>query len=122
MYEYRRMTPRERVAAVAQRRDLNWPWHAPPHFSEGRSTYLISAACFEHRPILYGEQRRWELAEALVVGSQQEIDALVSAWVVLPNHYHLLVQVDLDKFRTWVGRLHNGKSTQWNRQDAAIGR
>ncbi len=39
------------------------------------------------------------------------------AWVVQPNHYHILVQTDLDMPGPWLGRLHNGKSTQWNHED-----
>ena len=34
-----------------------------------------------------------------------------------PNHYHVLIQADLDFLRPWLGRLHNGKATQWNRED-----
>jgi len=47
---------------------------------------------------------------------------VVWGWVILPNHYHLLIETDLRAFRTWVGHLHNGKSTQWNREDATPGR
>lgn len=44
------------------------------------------------------------------------------SWVILPNHYHLLLSTDLEQFRARIGRLHNGKSTQWNREDGSPGR
>ena len=47
---------------------------------------------------------------------------IVHAWVVLPNHYHVLGEVDLTAFSKWIARLHNGKATQWNREDATLGR
>lgn len=43
-------------------------------------------------------------------------------WVVLPNHYHLVARVDLIAFSARIARLHNGKSTQWNREDQTPGR
>jgi putative transposase len=49
-------------------------------------------------------------------------DAEMKAWVVLPNHYHLLVNVRLKDLQTMLGRLHNGASTQWNREDGTPGR
>jgi putative transposase len=41
----------------------------------------------------------------------------VLAWVVLPNHYHLLMEGDLRVFARRIARLHNGTATQWNRED-----
>jgi len=49
-------------------------------------------------------------------------DSLLRAWVVLPNHYHVLVKTELLSFGRRLGRLHNGLSTQWNREDKTPGR
>ncbi|MFQ5652783.1 MAG: transposase [bacterium] len=53
---------------------------------------------------------------------EQDVKGKIVAWVVLPNHYHLVADVDLALFGPWTGRLHNGKSTQWNREDNSLGR
>jgi len=121
MYDYRRMTPEQRAATVAQREARGYPWHAPPH-SWGENTYMLSTACFEHKPILARPHRLAEFADMLLRGVKEAVGGTVHAWFVLPNHYHILARVDLGEFRRWIARLHNGKSTQWNRQDAMPGR
>jgi putative transposase len=72
--------------------------------------------------VLVTPARLTEFAEALVLGLKNDLGVEVQAWVVLPNHYHLLAPTDLDVFRPWIARLHNGKSTQWNREDRSPGR
>jgi putative transposase len=124
MYEYRQMTKVERARVLAARKSRGRPWHAPPHFGQAAGVYLISAACYEHRPLLTTDERRaeWEAAvlEGLVLERPGEID--IRAWVVLPNHYHLLVEGDLRVFARRVARLHNGAATRWNREDQTLGR
>ena len=93
----------------------------PPHCSEGMHTYLLSAACYEHRELLARPDRMSEFAQALL-GVEDDLGSTVHAWVILPNHYHIVAETDLHVYRRWVGRLHNGKSTQWNREDGTAGR
>ena len=122
MYEYRKMTPQERADVVAGRKASGRPWHAPPHFSLGAGVYLISAACYEHRSVMATKDRRSEWESALIDGMAELESARLDGWVVLPNHYRMLVACDLRVLGRWVGRLHNGKATQWNREDGASGR
>ena len=122
MYDYRKMTPEQKAAVLAERRARGFPLHAPPHFEEGVNTYLLTATCYEHKSILNTPNRLEEFSSALLDGVQKDASATLHAWVVLPNHYHLLADVDLAIFRKWIGRLHNGKSTQWNREDNTLGR
>jgi putative transposase len=121
MYDYRKATPAEREAMLTMRRDKHWPWHAPPHFDAGRELYLLTAACYEHQGVLASETRRDEWAASLFT-AMEEAGGILRAWVVLPNHYHLVACVSLDAFAARIGRLHNGKATQWNREDAKPGR
>ena len=124
MHEYRRMTSDERARMLAARKSLGRPWHAPPHFGQTRGVYMISAACYEHRPIMAVDARRaeWEgaIIDRLSPEGPEGID--IHAWVVLPNHYHLLVEGDLHVLARRVAHLHNGKATQWNREDETRGR
>ncbi len=122
MYRYREMTRQERARMLAMRKIQKRPWHAPPHFDQTRGVYLISAACYEHRPIMMAERRlsEWEHAIRDYMDSDSRID--LRAWAVLPNHYHLLIEGDLRVFSDWIRRLHNGKATQWNREDHTLGR
>jgi putative transposase len=124
MYEYRKMTSAERAEVLARRKLHLRPWHAPPHFGQTRGVYIISAACYEHRSILATEARlaEWEaeIMEGLCGDNSDDLD--IRAWVVLPNHYHLLIEGDLRAFARGVARLHNGIATRWNREDGTPGR
>lgn len=124
MYNYRKMTAAERARVLAMRDLLGRPWHAPPHFGQTRGTYMVSAACYEHQPIMAGDARRTEWEETLIdgLGRDHPGDIVIHAWVVLPNHYHLVIEGDLRVFARRIARLHNGKATQWNREDATRGR
>ncbi len=45
------------------------------------------------------------------------------AWVVLPNHYHVLVHtLDVEGLLRAIGRLHGSSSFRWNGQDGCRGR
>ena len=85
MYDYRRMTPQQRLAIVEARRASGLPLHKPPHLKLGAGWYMISAATYEHRhhfPAageLTALQRR--LFEAM-----DRISAPCAGWVVMPNH------------------------------------
>ena len=106
---------------LAERKQLKLPWHTPPHFGTEPTLYLLTAACYEHHQILSSEARRDEWLGRLL-RMEDELDADLRAWVVLPNHYHLLARVALPAFRAWIGRHHNRSATRWNRQDQTPGR
>ena len=123
MYEYRKMTPEQREYVVALRRARRHPWHQPPHPETETPTFrLVSAACFEHRRQLNSPERLAWFEERLL-GMLDETGARYSAWCVLPNHYHILVEVaDAKTFSKAQGRLHGSTSRQLNKQDVTPGR
>src|SRR5512138_3314263 len=88
-YEYRKLSPKEREEIVNYRRAQGYPLHAPPHPFREAGTYLISAANFEHQAVMNSPQRRTEF-ETQWLNSIKEIANTLIAWVVLPNHYHVL--------------------------------
>ena len=68
------------------------------------------------------EERRANYQRRLLDGVEQ-IGGEVSAWVILPNHYHLLAKVpDIKVYGKMDGDLHRGTATEWNREDATPGR
>jgi len=115
------MTERRREEVLRERKRLKRPWHSPPHFGIDRTVYMLTGTCYQHQSLLATPARRDEWREALLAAFE-EADADVRAWVVLPNHWHVLASVALPDLRPLVGRLNNGKSTQWNREDGAPGR
>ena len=124
MYDYRRLTTEQQVEVVAHRVSRGLPWHKPPHPDYGSGWYFITAACYEHQHYfrepneLTALQRR--LFEALA-----EAHCECGGWVVLPNHYHLLIKltdIKLSGFGRAIGKVHGRSALYANRRDAAPGR
>lgn len=116
-YDYRALSPQEREEIVRHRREHGYPLHAPPHPYREAGYYLITAANFEHAPIMAEPDRRSEF-ESRLIKVMKEIQAEIIAWVVLPNHYHILVDIEsLDLVSAALKHLHGSTSRQWNIED-----
>ncbi len=120
-YRYRELTPEEREEVLRQRRGRGYPLHAPPHPFRQAGYYLVTAANFEHAPIMSTPERRTDF-ETRLLAAMQAIQADTVGWVVLPNHYHILVGVpSLDLVSTALKQLHGVTSREWNLSDGRIG-
>ena len=119
------MTAIERIETLAKRKESGLPWHGPPFRDSGESTYLITAACFEHRSVIGHSKERIEgfvsaLLECLHNASPFRT---LHSWVVLPNHYHLLCDItDVAAAKKTLGVLHGRTAFEWNREDNSTGR
>jgi putative transposase len=83
---------------------------------------MISAANVDHAPFLSGERAKVivrDKLKSLIV----EFDVKLRAWVILNDHYHLLLKTargkDLSRF---FGQLHGSTSRQINLWDGTKGR
>jgi putative transposase len=117
VYEYRKLTPEQRAKLLQERRERGYPAHQPPHPVRIQGLYLLTAACYEHRPYLNQPERREQVLD-LIFEQLGAHGVELYAWVVLQNHYHLLVDVDdfevlPDVFR----RVHGRTSYLWNAED-----
>ncbi len=116
-YDYRKLSQQEQEEIVRRRRELGYPLHAPPHPYREAGYYLITAANFEHTPIMATSNRRTEF-ETNLIRAMKSIQAEIIAWVVLPNHYHILVDVEsLNLISEILKHLHGTTSRQWNIED-----
>jgi putative transposase len=122
MYRYRDLTSEQRAELIEQRRTRGYPPHSPPHLAHEGCRYLLTAACYEHKCHLALDSRRQEMLNRL-------FETLVKhgielrAWVVLPNHYHLLAYVpDFTVLGRLFGSVHGSTAYQWNREDHVSGR
>lgn len=122
-YRWRQMTDAERAAVLADRKANRHPWHSPPHLDSGPSLYLVTAACFEHRPVIgFTAQRMVEFTQALtnLVRSKERT---LFAFCVLPNHYHFVARLpSARELLSELGRLHGSTSYRWNGEDNSRGR
>ena len=83
---------------------------------------MISAANFEHRAIMNTSKRRTEF-ESRLLKSIKEITKEIIAWVVLPNHYHVLLSVQsLEDVSATLKHLHGTISREWNIEDKLTGK
>ena len=124
MYDYRKMTAAERREIVELRRRQDRPWHSPPHWEfEGQRQFIISAACFDHAPVIGKTTDRMTDGESSLLELCETYAGVLYAWCVLPNHYHMLVKTDrLKDLRSEIGRFHGRSSFQWNGEDESRGR
>jgi putative transposase len=80
--------------------------------------YLFTATCFNHATIMHSPIRRDELFEQFLLAGIE-----IHAWVILPNHYHVLAHITLFETLSQVfGRIHGYTSHAWNKEDACQGR
>ncbi|NEO26870.1 MAG: transposase [Kamptonema sp. SIO4C4] len=122
MYEYRTLTQEQKEERVAERLAQGFPAHAPPHPLRLQTYYLLTATCYEHQPYVSTSVRRQQLLDLLFEQFTQE-GLEIRAWVVLPNHYHLLTYVDdFDKLSRLFRRIHGSTARQWNQEDQQQGR
>ncbi len=116
-YEYRKLGPKEREAIVEMRRQRGFPLHAPPHPFREAGSYLITAANYEHHPIMGTPDRRTQFQE-LLLKCLREADAEIIGWVILPNHYHVLLNVErLNDVSSVIKHVHGVSSREWNAED-----
>ena len=121
-YLYRKLTPEDRDRVLRERQARGFPLHAPPHPMRTAGHYLITAANFEHKHIMLSSERRTDF-ESRLLQSLQGIDSTVFGWVVLPNHYHVLLGVnELDGVSSVIQGLHGKTAREWNLLDDLVGK
>ena len=124
MYIWRNLSEQDREYVLAERKARQFPWHAPPRFAyEGENTFIITAACFEHQPIIGRTAERMAECESELLKISHDVSTCVFAWCVLPNHYHLLIRTaQIDEILSRLGKFHCSSSFRWNGEDGTRGR
>jgi putative transposase len=124
MYYWRSLSDEQREEVREYRRTHHYPKHSPPHFDfEGPTRYLITAACYEHKPIPGSTSVRMSDCETGVLAACEAVTQSIDAWCILPNHYHVLLETDrIKELRKELGLFHGRSSYEWNGEDAARGR
>jgi len=122
-YLWRKLTPTQREGLMTWRKRQGRPWHRPPHRASEKTRYHVTAACHEHRAIIGLSPERMEAFSGTLLGVFQQRDALVHAWCVLPNHYHVLIKTgEILAVLADLGRMHGRLSFRWNGEERARGR
>jgi putative transposase len=120
-YSYSNLTPEQREEIVSYRRLNGYPEHAPPHPYRDEGFYLITAATYQHEPVLTTE-RRTNFEQRLHT-IFYENNLIAYAWVILPNHYHALIETQsMDSVSAALQHLHGVSSCEWNKTDGLQGK
>jgi putative transposase len=121
MYLWRKFSPAARNELLAWRKSERRPWHSPPHYVSDDGLYLITAACYEHQHVIGYSPERMRLFSGELLTAIET--AHLHAWVLLPNHYHLLLQTqDLKDLLYSLSQLHGRTSFHWNGEEDQRGR
>lgn len=122
MYKYRQLTQEQKIVLVRERLAKGYPPHSPPHPIENSTFYLITATCYEHKHRITSKERRQQLLNQLFEQfTYQDIEIL--AWIVLTNHYHLLLKNVYFKILSKILRsIHGSIARQWNLEDNLTGK
>ena len=85
MYDYRKMTPAQRLEALAYRRLQRNPWHSPPHWNfVGQRQYIISATCYEHKSIIGKNHQRMTDCESELLDECNAVATTIYAFITIP--------------------------------------
>ncbi len=121
-YEYRTLTARERLELVQQRLAQGYPPHSSPHPVRDQEFYLLTAACYDHVCHMHSQDRRRQVLD-LLFESLITAGVETRAWVVQPNHYHLLALApDFAVLGQVFRSVHGPTARQWNVEDQTLGR
>ena len=122
MYEYRKLDAEQRRQLVEERRRRGFPPHQPPHPGLNDTIYLLTAACYQHHHHINTAERRDQLLDGLFHEFTHH-GMEIRSWVVLTNHYHLLVNVNEFALLGNIFRLVHGRTAYaWNSEENIRGR
>jgi putative transposase len=98
------------------------PRHSPPHIYLDNTWYMITARVYKGQHLLYPAGHK-ELVRDHLKRLVMEFNLKLSAWVILDNHYHLLVKSRAsDTLVTFFRRFHGRTSYELNNLDQTRGR
>lgn len=123
MYEWRKLTVKQRAELLVWRKRNSRPWHSPPHRPSLSTSFHFTAACYEHRPYLGQSGDRLASFSEALLETFDLAGAKTMAWCVLPNHYHALIETTgVLAVLSAIGQLHGRTSHAWNGEEESRGR
>jgi putative transposase len=97
--------------------------HNPPHWFQANTIYMLTASIYKSEHVIYSPERKIVWCDSLFEAAKLYGWQII-AWVVLDNHYHVMVkspekELNLSKF---IGSYHKFTARQWNGEDNVSGR
>jgi len=97
--------------------------HAPAHLFRSNAIYFITAATLYHKKHFTQDKRKIQLRDSMdYLCNKYDWDLI--CWVILSNHYHILLKAPIEAktLSRWIADLHKYTSRQWNDEDGKLGR
>jgi len=98
--------------------------HAPAHLFRAGSSYIVTAGTYGKVSHLHNDERKQQWRKSLDFVVRREKWSVV-AWVVLDNHYHILLQAPeggAERLPQMLGDMHKYLGRRWNGADGTPGR
>lgn len=96
--------------------------HRPPHLYRDNTWYMLTATTLDRAPLLAAERAKTLVRDRLRALAP-EFGISLKAWVILDNHYHLLLKTSGGRqLPGLINRLHGGTARQINLWHNATGR
>ena len=103
--------------------------HNPPHLFRDRAMYMVTAGTYQKQSVIYTDERKMFWYDTLKY-VLEKYGWRLYAWVVLDNHYHVLLGNNAKSgdfavqstISSIISSLHKYTSRRWNTQDNAKGR
>ncbi len=122
MYDYRKMSDEEKRQILEFRKQRKYPYHRPPHLDLGKGVYLITSATFEHIHY-FNEPKELSALELRILDVFSKVGFVCHCWVILPNHYHVLLDLENPKdFGKVIAPVHRKSALYCNKRDKVFNR
>jgi len=96
--------------------------HHPPHIYLNDTWYMITGSIYQRQRLLRPEGYK-DLVRDQLKALVTEFSLRLAAWVILDNHYHILVKSRVgETLPRFFGRLHGRTSFEINGRDGKRGR
>jgi putative transposase len=97
--------------------------HNPPHWFQANTIYMLTASIYKSKHVINSPKRKIFWRDSFFEAAKLYGWHII-AWVVLDNHYHVMVEspkkaLNLSKF---IASYHKFTAMQWNDEDNISGR
>lgn len=95
--------------------------HNPPHLFIGGAKYWVTGSCYKHSLYFADPSAKEKMIEILMRGCQK-YNWKIDDWVILNDHYHLMLQSSTDGDKTIEDIIRNFHkfSSMWIRKNSVI--
>lgn len=92
--------------------------HAPAHLFVPGAKYWVTGSAYKHRKFFRAAETKWEMLRILNLGCQK-FGWQLEDWVILDDHYHLMLQASDDGRKTIADVMNNFHkfSSMWIRKN-----